>query len=352
MLAAVAAATTAVSAAGLRAAGYAPAPEMKPVDTLRVRLVGQPARTRRSTRVLGAVIPGYLSARGLPPVQGHFTVTETGLVFRSVDGHSARFPLVGPLRRTAGRRWRASTVSLAYIDETNGRPAYVFRVDAGVFETHLPAPLLDLASRPPWLDSVASTEWEVDRPLVSTADTTTLRATARTVAASAYADSLYSLFGHPTAPIGLMGKQGRAAGRLGEYIRRRDSLALDPGRMTGMPQLRHTLAHELGHRWQAHAPRQLAAIWSGIAPIRDRNRYGYGDTSEHQAEAIAFAVNFLQTTLAGSKPAASSIGLLDHYELLVPGTRTMARYLALQPIYRSHPLRGLLTRGIEPVSNQ
>jgi hypothetical protein len=188
-------------------------------------------------------------------------------------------------------------------------------------------------------------EWDGDRPLVSSGDTATLWNTARTVAAGAYADSLYSLFGHPRATIGLMGRQGRSAGRLGEYIRGRDSLALDPGRMTGMPQLRHTLAHELGHRWQAHAPRQLAAIWSGIAPIRDPNRYGYGDTSEHQAEAIAFAVNFLQTTVSRSKAAGSSMTLLDHYELLVPGTRTMARYLALQPLYSGHPLRGLLTRG-------
>jgi hypothetical protein len=294
---------------------------------------------------MGAVIPGYLSARGLPPVQGRFTVTDTGLVFRSVDGASSRFPLVGPLRKTAGRHWRASTVSLAYVDETNGRSAYVFRVDAGVFETDLPGPLLDVASRPLWLDSVASTEWGVDRPLVSSRDTAILWATARTAAASAYADSLYSLFGHPRAAIGLIGKVGRAAGRLGEYIGRRDSLALDPARMTGMAQLRHTLAHELGHRWQSRAPGQVAALWSGVAPIRDPKRYGYGDTPEHQAEAIAFAINFLQTTASNRQPAASSVRLLDHYELLVPGTRTMVRYLALQPVYREHPLAGLLTTG-------
>jgi hypothetical protein len=294
---------------------------------------------------MGAVIPGYLSARGLPPVQGRFTVTHTGLVFRSVDGSSTRFPLVGPLRETAGRKWRASTVSLAYIDETNGRSVYVFRVDAGVFETETPGPLLNVASRPLWLDSVASTEWAVERTLVSSGDTATLWATARAVAASAYADSLYSLFGRPRAAIGLIGRPGRAAGRLGEYISGRDSLALDPARMTGMAQLRHTLAHELGHRWQSRSPGQIAALWTGVAPIRDPRRYGYGDASEQQAEAIAFAVNFLQTTASNRQTGASSVRLLDHYELLVPGTRTMVRYLALQPLYRSHPLRSLLTRG-------
>jgi hypothetical protein len=343
LLAAIAALTGSVSATGFRAAGYAPAAEPKPLDTLRVRLVGQ--RARRADGILGAVIPGYLSTRGLPPVQGRFTVTDTGLVFRSVDGSSTRFPLVGPVRQTASRRWRASTVSLAYIDEQNGRPAYIFRVDAGVFETYVPGPLLDVASRPVWLDSVASTEWVVERRLVSPGDTATLWATVRAVARSSYADSLYSLFGHPQGPIGLIGKPGRAAGRLGEYIGRRDSLALDPARMTGMAQLRHTLAHELGHRWQSRAPGQVAALWSGVAPIRDTKRYGYGNASEHQAEAIAFAVNFLQTTASRSEPAATSVTLLDHYELLVPGTRTMVRYLALQPVYRGHPLRGVLTTG-------
>jgi hypothetical protein len=218
-------------------------------------------------------------------------------------------------------------------------------VDAGVFETHAPGVLLDVASRPRWLDSLNSEEWVSDRPFVSSGDTVTLWMTARTIAASAYADSLYSLFGRPRTAVGLIGERGRAAGRLGEYMGRRDSLALDPGRMMGLAQLRHTLAHELGHRWQSRAPGQVAALWSGVAPIRDPSRYGYRDTAEHQAEAIAFAVNFLQTTASKVAPASSSAGLLDHYELLVPGTRTMARYLALQPIYRWHPLRALLTRG-------
>jgi hypothetical protein len=114
--------------------------------------------------------------------------------------------------------------------------------------------------------------------------------------------------------------------------------------MTGEPQLRHTLAHELGHRWQNRAPTQIATLWWGIPPIRDPKRYGYADASEHQAEAIAFAVDYLQAT-AGRKSPAGSMPLLDHYELMVPGTRTMVRYLALQPIYRDHPLRRLLTTG-------
>ena len=329
-----------------QSSGYTLA-ETDSLDTLRVRLVGEQADVRRTSRVMGAVVPGYLSSRGLPPIQGRFTLTDSGLVFRSVDGSIARFPLVGPVRETAGRKRRAATIALAYIDESGGRPAYVFRVDAGVFETDVPGALLDLASHPGWLDSVPGSEWIVEQPLVRAGDSTALWSTARGIAAGSYADSLYTIFGHPTAPIGLIGARGRKAGRLGEYIAKRDSLALDPGRMVGVAQLRHTLAHELGHRWQSHAPSQVATLWREVAPIRDPRRYGYGNASEHQAEAIAFAVDFLQTTASNRQPATKSIRLLDHYELLVPGTRIMVRYLALQPIYRSHPLAGLLTTGAE-----
>jgi hypothetical protein len=231
------------------------------------------------------------------------------------------------------------------MEEGNGRPIYVFRIDAGVFETDTPGALLDLATHPEWLDSLGPTEWIVEQPLVNGADSTAVWGTAREIASSAFADSLYALFGRPHAPVGLIGRRGRMAGRLGEYIAARDSLALDPGRMSGKAQLRHAMAHELGHRWQARAPGQLAMLWQGVTPIRDPKRYGYGDESEHQAEAIAFAVNFLETTAAARDSASNALTLLDHYELLVPGTRTMVRYLSLQPLYRNHPLRSLLTTG-------
>jgi hypothetical protein len=103
------------------------------------------------------------------------------------------------------------------------------------------------------------------------------------------------------------------------------------------------MAHELAHRWQARSPAQLRTLWQGIPPIPDSRRYGHKSVSEHQAEAISFAVHFLQTTASGYDPAASS--LLEQYELLVPGTGAMARYLALQPTYAHHPLRRMLTTG-------
>lgn len=333
------------SPAGFRAAAYAPG-KAASLDTLRLR-TALASRGRRSALAVGAVVPGYLSARGLPPVPGRITVTDTGLVFSSLDGPAMTLPLVGPIRQTAGRKWRASSVSLAYMDDSWGRPVYVFRVDAGVFETDVPGPLLDVAAHPVWLDSMSVPKWVADQPLVDGRDSIALWRTAREIAGGAYADSLYSMFGQPHAAIGLIGPRGRRAGRLGEYIAARDSLAFDPSRMTAHGQLRHTLAHELGHRWQKHAPNQVAMLWWGVTPIRDPKRYGYANTSEHQAEAIAFAVDYLQTTASLKQSPARSLGLLDHYELLVPGTRAMVRYLALQPIYRNHPLRTMLTTGAD-----
>jgi hypothetical protein len=325
------------------AKGYAAA---EPADTARPATA--PAGRRRGDRAtalpVGAQIGGFLSSRGLPPRAGRFIVTDTGLVFLSTDGRLAQtYPLVGPVRLRDGRRWRAQTVSLAYADSAMGHPVYVFRMDGGVFGTRTPGPLLDLAERPQWLDSVASREGRPDRPLVNPRDTAAIWLVTRSVERSAYADTLYALFGRPARAAGLVGQRGRRAGRLGEYIASRDSLALDPSRMSSQEQLRHAMAHELAHRWQARSPAQLRTLWQGIPPIPDSRRYGHKSVSEHQAEAISFAVHFLQTTASGYDPAASS--LLEQYELLVPGTGAMARYLALQPTYAHHPLRRMLTTG-------
>ena len=311
-------------------------------DSLRPRAGARIARHRRTSVVMGQTVPGYLSSRGLPPRAGTFTVTDTGLVFRGDDGSSESYPLVGPVRSSGGRRWRASTVSLAYRDEAPGRTLYVFRLDAGVFQTESPGALLEVVDRPELVDSVASREWGPDRPLVPVGDKSAARAVALRITTSAYADTLYALFGRPAQPVGQVGHRGRRAGRLGEYLAPRDSLALDPERMSSEAQLRHTLAHELGHRWQARAAAQLAVLWRNVPPIRDHRRYGHDNRTEHQAEAIAFAVHFLQAT-AGGVPGGHE-RLLEQYDHMVPGTALMARYLALQPVYAGHPLRTPLTR--------
>jgi hypothetical protein len=316
-------------------------------DTLRVRLASSRGPERGGRAALGAMVIGYLSPRGLPPLAGVMLVTDTGLVFRSMDGgYTAVLPVVGPVRASPRGRWRASAISLAYVDDGLGSPAYLFRVDGGVFETDAPGPLVDVARHPAWLDGLASREWRGERALVGNADGPGARRLVGSIVTGAYADTLYAIFGRPARPAGLVGERGRAAGRLGEYIATRDSLALDPAGMASVAQLRHTLAHELAHRWQARSGAQLAALWRGVAPIRDPKRYGYGNPREQQAEAAAFAVHFLLATAATRDPAAQS-ATLDHYDLLVPGTRLMARYFALQPIFRAHPLRDLLTTGRE-----
>jgi hypothetical protein len=329
------------SAAGEAARGVAIATD----DTLRARLVNARPGTRPVRTMLGALVVGYFSARGLPPLQGALTVTDTGLVFHSADGRLTRtLPVVGPVRMSAEGRWRASAVSLAYVDATLGRDFYVFRVDGGVFETAAPGPLMDVAAHPSWLDSLGSREWTVERALVEDGNDEGVRALLDALTASPYADSLYAVFGRPERPAGVVGASGRAAGRLGEYVASRDSLALDPARMGSEAQLRHTLAHELAHRWQARSAAQLAALWQSIPTIRDPRRYGYDNVSEHQAEAAAFAVHFLLAT-ATARDAEGELGTLDHYELLVPGTRTLARYFAMQAPFGGHPLRAFLTTG-------
>ena len=306
---------------------------------VRAPIIG--SRDRLSALPVGAEIGGFLSPRGLPPRPGRFVVTDTGLVFLSADGQLAQtYPLIGPVRMRQGRPWRAPMVSLAYADSAMGGPIYVFRVDGGVFGTATPGPLLDMASRPRWLDSMPSRELRPDRPLVNPRDTAAIWLVTRTLERSTFADTLFALFGRPARSAGLVSMRGRHAGRLGEYIASRDSLALDPARMSSEEQLRHALTHELAHRWQARSRTQMRTLWQGVAPIPDPRRYGRNSVSEHQAEAIAFAVHFLQVTAASSD---GSVALLEQYELLVPGTATMARFLALQPIYAYHPLRVVLT---------
>lgn len=334
-LATAAVAALAVGPSWVRPAGYAPTEPTAAFDTVRHRGVDRAEPVTESSATRRAVISGYLSPRGLPPIPGQAIVGDRELVLESAQGLLTQ----------------ASTISLAYMDDHDGHPVYVFRVDGGVFETTAPGPLLQLATHRTRLGHVRAVESSAEPSLVNPGDSVALWKTAREITTGSYADSLYSLFGRPRASVGLIGPNGRLAGRLGEYIAAQDSLALDPGRMMGEAQLRHALAHELGHRWQARARTQIEMLWAGVRPIRDPKRYGYGDRAEHQAEAIAFAVNFLQTTAGARETRTTSLTLLDHYELLVPGTRIMVRYFALLPIYRNHPLRLVLTTGkADPVS--
>ena len=106
-------------------------------------------------------------------------------------------------------------------------------------------------------------------------------------------------------------------GDLAEYVSPRDSVALDPVHIISQDQLRHAFAHELGHRWEQREMGRVDSILANVLAMGDPERYGYGSRAEHRAEAIAFAVHFLQSTMADplvrrARPAGA---------LRIPGAR-------------------------------
>jgi hypothetical protein len=276
----------------------------------------------------GTSVPGYLSDAGLPPVAGKLLVTDSSLAFRSSDGGvTIRLQRVDPSLYPPPARAKPSRLELAYVNRAVGRPSYAFRIDDGVFETRVPGELLRLAGSLVWL-SRGDGQSGRDRNL--------------RIAESPFADTLYALFGRPRASVGVVGPEGRKRMHLAQYVSGRDSVALDPESMVSEAQLRHAFAHEMAHRWASRAPRLLDSLWQGVPAIRDPHRYGYGSELEQRAEAIAFALHFLQSTMGDLDSNDDALGLLGHYESMVPGTRVLVRYLVLQPIYQRHPLRTAL----------
>jgi hypothetical protein len=335
------AAAPAAMPVGEAAAGRGYAPLAPAADSTR-RLVDSLDLHAGGMARFGGSLQGLLSIAGLPPVRGELELSPEALVFRPSNAGGAPDRLTYPLyqeRRTPdGVVTRRSAVTLYDLAGTAAAPVYLFHLDGAVFETTAPGALAELADEPAWLDSLGRARLEPGRPLVAPTDTAAIHATIDSLAGGAYADSLYRVFGRPARPIGLVGDRGKSAGRLGEYIGSRDSVSLAPQRMTTPAQLRHSFAHELAHRWQRNAPHALRTLWREVAPIRDSLRYGFGNRSEQQAEALAFAVHFLQATAAPSGQPRSDAELLEAYERLVPGTRVMTEWLLAQPLYAEHPL--------------
>jgi hypothetical protein len=251
------------------------------------------------------------------------------VAFRSTDGGvTILLQRVDRARLPPAERARSSRLELAYVNRTAGQTSYVFRLDDGVFETGTPDELLRLVDSPLWLyrDEGRS----VDQHLTIEIP---------------FSDTLYALFGRPRATVGVVGPTGRRLMQLAQYVRGRDSVALDRGSMVSEDQLRHAFTHEMAHRWVSRNPALLDSLWRGVPTIRDPKRYGYGIAWEQQAEAIAFAVHFLQSTAPSPASTDDVVELLGHYESMVPGTRALVHYLVRQPIYRHHPLRPALPVG-------
>jgi hypothetical protein len=337
--------------AGYRAPGATAPTATRAADSIATRLkIGWRAAGSRQ---------GLLSIGGLPPVPGTLSIAGGSLIFQPAEGDAA---IAYPLYRVqvdGGRAVRHSSVTLLGVDPGARDSIFLFHLDGGVLETATPGVLRDVVTGAPRLDSLGDA-WATNRfALVDPADTAAQLETLQALAATTFADSMFRLFGTPSRPLGLVGDRGQRAGRLGEYIASRDSISLSPSRMTQAAQLRHALAHELAHRWQKAMPGEFRTLWEGVGPIEDSLRYGFGNEQEHQAEAVAFAVHFLQTTAAPDLPTDAALDLLQAYERLVPGTRVMARRLVAQPLYRYHPLastllapaRSVAARGDEHAEN-
>ncbi len=330
----------ATGAVGYRAARGGPAAATRAADHDGPR-DSISARLRTGWRAAGSR-QGLLSIGGLPPVPGTISLAGGSLIFQAAEGDA---PIAYPLYRISmrdGKPTRRPAVTLLSIDRAHTDAVYLFHLDGGVLETASPGVLQELVTEPSKVDSLGEA-WATDRfALVDARDTAAQLGAIQSLAATSYADSMFRLFGTPARPLGLVGERGQRAGRLGEFIASRDSISLSPAKMTQPAQLRHALAHELAHRWQRAMPDELRALWDGVPPIEDSLRYGFGNEQEHQAEAAAFAVHFLQTTAAPDLPTDAALDLLEAYERLVPGTGVMVRRLVAQPLYRYHPLASTL----------
>src|SRR3954468_24436418 len=162
-----------------------------------------------------ASVSGYLSAGGLPPIQGGILVTDSSVAFRSTDGVVAiRLRRIDRDQLAPAERGRSSRLELAYVNRASGQSSYVFRIDDGVFETESPGDLLRLVGSSTWL--YRGETQPVDQHLTIEIP---------------FADTLYALFGRPRAALGVVGPEGRELMHLAQYVRGRDSVALDLGSM-------------------------------------------------------------------------------------------------------------------------
>jgi hypothetical protein len=282
-----------------------------------------------------AEVAGYFSRNGLPPARGVLSLTPHGLTFRSPSGTLLLSYQTIPGNEPARSSQRpASQARLAYTGKLGSRVSYVFRINDGVFETADPGGLPAILTQVLFVPASSN-------PAPGIANAETAARVSQRLSHSAYADTLYALFGKPARPVGLVGVRGVGMGDLAEYVRPRDSVALDPVHIISQEQLRHAFAHELGHRWEQREMGRVDSILGNVIAVGDPDRYGYGSKAEHRAEAIAFAVHFLQSTVTDA--SSDGLDLLEHYEFLVPGTRAMVRYLIRLPTYRRHPLRAALS---------
>ena len=257
------------------------------------------------------------------------------LVFRPADNGELT---VLPLFRSSGLDSpRLPSVRLMEVAGGETDPVFLFHLGSAVVETSAPGVLGELVAEPARVDELGTPWTTTTLTLAPPRDPAAAAAIVRSLMATPLADSLFAVFGRPARPAGLVGPRGERAGRLGEYLAGRDSVALSPAFMTSAAQLRHALAHELAHRWLRDHPQSARALAAVMAPIRDSLRYGFRNQDEQLAESLAFAVHFLDASRRPTAPVRAA-SLLESYERLVPGTRNAAQLLLTFPAYELHPL--------------
>jgi len=325
LLAASLAALASEDSSGLDAYFAAPGDSLKP----------PPAPLLSPAPTANAGSPALVSLAGLPPESGTLAPSGGSVIFRPADGGElTAFPLFDQPAHPGAPRTPA--VRLLEVANGESEPVFLFHLRNAVIETAVPGILGQIVSEPARVAELG-TPWATGwLTLAAPNDDITASRIVRDLAQSAYADTLYAMFGVPERPIGLVGRRGRAAGRLGEYLPSRDSVSLSPGQMTSSAQLRHALAHELAHRWLRSHSQSGDALAAVMPPIRDSLRYGFRNPDEQLAEALAFAVHFLSRSKA--IPARPAAALLESYERLVPGTRNAALLLLTFPAYEHHSL--------------
>lgn len=176
-----------------------------------------------------------------------------------------------------------------------------------------------------WFDAPASQPlnqpapiWHARPSLPLAGSDVAAQAVVSRLARSDFADSMFAVMGAPSAPIGLVGEAGRKAEHIGEYIASRDSIALAPQAIHSDAQLAHALVHELAHLWLSHHPDAGAAFQRSLPPLEDSSRYGFGDRSEHAAEALAHAIQFWRAS-SMVRGTDAQLRLLAAYESIMPG---------------------------------
>lgn len=159
---------------------------------------------------------------------------------------------------------------------------------------------------------------------------------------TAFTDTLTMLLGAPSRPVtfGAM-YHGDSSGDA-QYTYKDDAITFNVNARRDWlnktnTELRLTLAHEWWHMAQSRVGAEFAPTWSRV-PKALPSTYAATNEREHQAEAFAMALVWLQTTRSPAIDAQAADTTLYLSEQFVPGTRLFVSYLLSHPLMADHPI--------------